>query len=376
MYVPREIAQNIVEEMKKIINQEINYFDKNAIIIASTDENRLGRFHGGARKVLDEKTDLIIHYDNQYEGAKKGINVPVYFVNEIVGVIGITGEKEDVEKYGMIIQRMTEILIKEAYLIEQDNIQVESTRKYIEDLLFSRRVDDKLLKNRGDILGIDTSIPRIVVLSKVFNEDNEIIFSPIENEKILGIFKKHIRNDKQNLMVQSGTNIIMILRKNTIFENEKILEDIYNEIRKNYKANLYFGIGEVSNSPNEIKRSYKEAKKALDINIAFRKQRIIYYKDLDLGLIINNIPEDVAMEYTNKVFKNLEEDDIREYKELIDCFIKHNGSIKATSQELFIHKNTLQYRLNKLKELTGYDPRSIDGIIVLFLSFLIYQVSN
>ena len=82
------------------------------------------------------------------------------------------------------------------------------------------------------------------------------------------------------------------------------------------------------------------------------------------------------MEYTNKVFKNLEEDDIREYKELIDCFIKHNGSIKATSQELFIHKNTLQYRLNKLKELTGYDPRSIDGIIVLFLSFLIYQVSN
>src|SRR5690554_3789083 len=212
MYVPREIAQNIVEEMKKIINQEINYFDKNAIIIASTDENRLGRFHGGARKVLDEKTDLIIHYDNQYEGAKKGINVPVYFVNEIVGVIGITGEKEDVEKYGMIIQRMTEILIKEAYLIEQDNIQVESTRKYIEDLLFSRRVDDKLLKNRGDILGIDTSIPRIVVLSKVFNEDNEIIFSPIENEKILGIFKKHIRNDKQNLMVQSGTNIIMILR--------------------------------------------------------------------------------------------------------------------------------------------------------------------
>ena len=376
MYVPREIAQNIVEEMKKIINQEINYFDKNAIIIASTDENRLGRFHGGARKVLDEKTDLIIHYDNQYEGAKKGINVPVYFVNEIVGVIGITGEKEDVEKYGMIIQRMTEILIKEAYLIEQDNIQVESTRKYIEDLLFSRRVDDKLLKNRGDILGIDTSIPRIVVLSKVFNEDNEIIFSPIENEKILGIFKKHIRNDKQNLMVQSGTNIIMILRKNTIFENEKILDDIYNEIRKNYKANLYFGIGEVSNSPNEIKRSYKEAKKALDINIAFRKQRIIYYKDLDLGLIINNIPEDVAMEYTNKVFKNLEEDDIREYKELIDCFIKHNGSIKATSQELFIHKNTLQYRLNKLKELTGYDPRSIDGIIVLFLSFLIYQVSN
>lgn len=376
MYVPKEIAQNIVEEMKKIINQEVNYFDTNAIIIASTDENRIGRFHGGARKVLDEKTDLIIHYDNQYEGTKKGINVPVYFLNEIVGVIGITGEKANVEKYGMIIQRMTEILIKEAYLIEQDNIQIESTRKYIEDLLFSRRSDDKLLKNRGDILGINTTISRVVVVSKVFNEENEMILSPVDNEKILGIFKKHIKNDKQNLIVQSGTNIIMILRAKSDFDSNNLFNDIYHEIIKSYKANVYFAVGEISNSPSEIKRSYKEAKKALDVNIAFRKQRIIYYRELDLGLIINNIPDDVALEYTSKVFHNLKENDIKEYKELLDCFIKHNGSIKATSQELYIHKNTLQYRLNKLKELTGYDPRRIDGIIVLYLSFLIHQITN
>jgi carbohydrate diacid regulator len=159
--VPKGLAQNIVEEMKIIINQDVNYFNKDAIIIASTDKDRIGNYHGGAKKVLTEKTNLLIRYDDEFEGAKKGINVPIYFMNEVVGVIGITGDKAEVEKYGLIIQRMTEILIKEAYLKEQENIHTESIRKYLEELLFSRKTDDNDLKIRGDLLGVDTSIPRI-----------------------------------------------------------------------------------------------------------------------------------------------------------------------------------------------------------------------
>lgn len=376
MKVPKGLAQNIVEEMKIIINQDVNYFNKDAIIIASTDKDRIGNYHGGAKKVLTEKTNLLIRYDDEFEGAKKGINVPIYFMNEVVGVIGITGDKAEVEKYGLIIQRMTEILIKEAYLKEQENIHTESIRKYLEELLFSRKTDDNDLKIRGDLLGVDTSIPRIVVLSKVFNDEDKELVSPAINEKILRSYKKHISNDENNLILQSGTNIILVLRMLSNKGIELLLNSIARDVKSKFDVSIYFSVGNSSNNPSSIKRSYKEAKKAMDMNIAFRKEEIIYYSRLDLGLIINDVSENVSREYMGKVFRNMNSDEIEDYQELLQTFVKNNGSIKKTSEEYYIHKNTLQYRLNKLKDLTGHDPRTIEGIVVLYIAFLIYKINK
>lgn len=113
MQIEQKLAQNIVVSMKEIINQELNFIGTNGIIIASTDENRIGESHGGAQKVTETRRDLIIEYEGQFEGTKKGINIPIFVDLDMVGIIGITGDKEEVEKYGKIIKNMTEILIKD-----------------------------------------------------------------------------------------------------------------------------------------------------------------------------------------------------------------------------------------------------------------------
>lgn len=375
MNVSRDVAQSIVEEMKKIINQDINYFDINSIIIASTDNSRIGNYHGGAKKVLEKNSDLVIRYDEQYEGAKQGINVPIYFDKEIVGVIGITGDKDEVEKYGRIIQRMTEILIKESYLLERENIDRESKRQFIEELLFRSHGDEKALMMRGDLLNIKTSIPRVVIVSKLLDsDDKEALLPPETNEKVFNFYKSHIDNDIQNLIVQSGTNIIMILKiisKNNI---NRIINNIKEDVSKFKNISVFFGVGDVSNNLSELKRSYEEAKKALNVAVAFQNKHIIYYKDLDIGLLISDMPKDTIKTYNEKVFAKLSKSQIAEYNQIIDIFIKYNGSITKTSEELFIHKNTLQYRLNKLGELTGYDPRVIDQMVVLYLAFTLYKL--
>jgi carbohydrate diacid regulator len=375
--VSKDVAQSIVEEMKKIINQDINYFDTKSIIIASTDISRIGNYHGGAKRVLEQNSDLIISYNEQYEGAKKGINVPVYFENEIVGVIGITGEKNEVEKYGKIIQRMTEILIKEAYILEQENIERESKRQFIEELLFRSRSDEKALIMRGDLLNIKTDIPRVVIISKLLdNEDREVVLAPSINEKTFNSFRNRINYDAQNLIVQSGTNIIMILKvisKNSI---DGIINSIKNDVDKYCNLSIFWGIGDISNNFKEIKRSYKEAKKALNLAVAFQNNKTQYYKDLDIGLLIDDIPKENISKYNKKIFGELTKEQIAEYADIIDAFTKYNGSITKTSEELFIHKNTLQYRLNKLKSLTGYDPRIIDEMVVLYLAFTFYKLGK
>lgn len=370
MNVSKDVAQSIVEEMKKIINQDINYFDINSVIIASTDESRIGQFHGGAKKVIEKNSDIIIKYDEEYEGTKKGINLPVYFKESVVGVIGITGEKEEVEKYGKIIQRMTEILIKESYLREQENIEKESKRLFIEELLFRNHNDEKALIMRGDLLNINTNISRAVVISKLFDrDDKEALLSPDLNKKIFNFYRNRVNNDMQNLIVQSGTNIIMILRVNSNNSIDRIINNIIKDIAIYENINVFFGIGDISNNSKEIKRSYVESKKALDVAVAFQNKKILYYKDLDIGLLVDEIPKDAIKRYHKKIFGKLSDEQIHEYSKIIDAFVKYNGSITKTSEELFIHKNTLQYRLNKIKKLTGYDLRIINEMVVLYLAF-------
>ncbi|NMB07635.1 MAG: hypothetical protein GX981_04545, partial [Tissierellia bacterium] len=202
MNVSNHLAQNIVEDMKEIINQDINYFNSDGVIIASTDKTRIGSFHAGARRVLDLKQDLIIRFDEQYKGARKGINLPVYFENEIVGVIGITGEKQEVEKYGKIIQRMTEILIREGYIQEQKKMERESRRQFIEELLFRYHSDDESLLTRAELLNIKPNVDRIVAVARITENNDDFVLTPTINEEIFNSFRSQIEYNPQNLIVQ------------------------------------------------------------------------------------------------------------------------------------------------------------------------------
>ena len=110
--IEASVVQDILTRMKEIIHQELNFFSTDGIIIASTDPSRIGQVnHKGAQFVLEKNQPIVIEFDNQYQGAKQGINLPVDIDNQIVGVIGITGKKEEVSQFGQIIKEMTKILI-------------------------------------------------------------------------------------------------------------------------------------------------------------------------------------------------------------------------------------------------------------------------
>ena len=375
MDVSSNLAQNIVEDMKDIINQDINFFDSKGVIIASTDKKRIGDFHGGAKRVLDLRQDLIISFDEQYKGAKKGINVPVYFENEIIGVIGITGEKEEVEKYGKIIQRMTEILVKEGYIQEQEKIEREGRRQFIEELLFRYHSDDRALFTRAELLNIKTNTTRIVTVARIVeNHDMDFVLTPNDNEEIFNSFRSQVEYNSQNLIARSGMNIIIIYELRAKENIETLINKIKDHVEKKHNITVYFGIGNPYENIRQVRKSYKEGKKALDISIALKNKEIMYYKDLDLGLLIDDIPIDTINKYIKKIFKDMDKNEINEYSKLMDSYINHNGSITRASEELFIHKNTLQYRLNKLKELTGFDPRNLREMVVLYLAFTLYRL--
>lgn len=378
MKVPEYLARDIVERMKEIINQDINYIDTNSIIIASTDERRIGTFHGGARRVLASRNEVIIHQEGEYAGTKRGINLPVYFENRIVGVIGITGREEEVGRYGKIIQSMTEILIKEAYIVEQENIGRESKRQFIEELLFRRhKGDENSLKIRSELLNIKIDIPRIVIVARVYGElEKNLLITPSIYEKVYNFIKSYIDFNAQNLTLQSGMNYIMILDINGLKDVYTLLDNICQRLEEKYHIKICFGIGNNCTKPDEMRKSYKEARKALDVALVSQEKSIIRYSELDIELLLDAIPKMIKDEFSQKIFKNIECSDIDDIVEFLIKYIKNNGSINKTAEELHFHKNTVQYRINKIKTLTGYDPRNIEDMAVLYIAVMLYLLEK
>ena len=114
MKISSESAQSIVMEIGNIVGRNINMMDEKGYIIASTDPDWVGSFHGGTRRILDRHLDeLYIRPEAATETMRGGLNLAVKLYRDIVGVIGITGVCEEIFGYGQIVKKMTEILIRE-----------------------------------------------------------------------------------------------------------------------------------------------------------------------------------------------------------------------------------------------------------------------
>ncbi|MEG1062004.1 MAG: sugar diacid recognition domain-containing protein, partial [Oscillospiraceae bacterium] len=137
MELSKSIMQHIVEELRSTIGRDINIMDKTGRIIASTNTNRIGVPHHGAKIIIAQNLhELVISEEDSYAGTQRGINLPIIINEEIVGVVGITGDPQEVEPFGKIIKKMTEILIIEEYQKDQKQMIDRAKSNYVYSCLF------------------------------------------------------------------------------------------------------------------------------------------------------------------------------------------------------------------------------------------------
>ena len=369
MNISTKLAQTIVVDMKEIVNQEINYIDTDGIIIASTDLSRIGTFHGGGKRVVDTRREVVIQEDGEYAGARKGLNLPVTFENSIAGVIGITGEYEEIEKYGKMIKRFTELLIKDAYLNQLRSQERENQRMIIEELLFrSPSTDEQSILNKLKVFNIRPHVERVVVVSEILGDDNRLIE---ENDNLFKLYSDRLTTYADPLLMQNKNKMIMVLQNLPETSLDALLSDLARELQARYGFPVKSGIGTVEDELTGLKASYEKAQTALDWALFSDDKAVQYYNQMDIEIIAEKVSADIAAEYIRKVFAELEDKDAQEYSRIFKLFEKYNGSITQISEALYIHKNTLQYKLNRLKTLTGYDMRRYGDFAVLKLAFLL-----
>lgn len=374
MEISKTDAEEIVKEISNLLHKKLNIMNNEGIIIASSNPSRINTFHEGAYKIINERLIELEIQENDYDlkGSYLGLNFPIEINNEIIGVVGITGNSNETRAFGNIVKKMTEILI-EGKIREENNRNKEKVREYflIDWISTNNTLFNSQLIQRGLEYNIDVQRKRRIVCMDI---------SILDKEKIL-ILEKRIKNklfsyDSSNLIFRESNSIVLVTQE---LNREKIntqLNSILDLCNKN-EAKAFFGISKIVTEYYNIHNYFENAKHALAIQRSKNVSGILYYSDLNIELIYEQIPTLTKNQIINKVFANYDETEKNKIINILKIYYENNCSIKYASNLLNMHPNTLQYHLNKIKNITNLDPRNIKDSMLFQLCIDFYnQIKN
>lgn len=363
-------AQEIVMEIGNIVGQNINLMDTNGEIIASTDPNRIGTLHSGALRMVSERIEeLYISEQNSDSTTRPGLNLAVKDGPDIVGVVGISGDYNSVYGYGQIVRKMTEILIRE---------RSEEVTRLTDRRIYHRFLEEWVLENgqntgghdfaeRGLALGINIALPRRVIVASPFIVSQ----SDWEHKQHVSAQLEQIISTLPNVHTfrYVDRQIILIYDQ----ENQGVMEfvsQLQKRVRNAFQLELVIGC---DGGDRDTAVAYRQAERAWQAAHLF-PGRVCSYRDLSVELFVDEISPHSKQEFIHKVFRSQDDAFIATWMPLVEIYFQCDGSLQKASAQLYIHKNTLQHRIIKLMELTGYDLRRPSDAVILYLAYTFFRL--
>jgi carbohydrate diacid regulator len=376
MFLSKYNAQAIVDEVGKVISTDINLMDASGRIIASTDPKRIGQIHQGAVKILNEDLlELYIEYEDEAQHVKPGLNLPLNVGGKAIGVVGLTGEFIEVSKIGQIVKRMTEILIRD----QIDQLQIQR-KELIRDRLFETLISPDSnamltpdILEAADRLGFDLVRPRSLIIFKQIPE-NSIATTDFEYGADFEFqrFWKSVCDQAQAVFFYRYHYWVVFFPGN---DQEAILTFCKSTIAlaiKNHGISMKAGISLSGQTSTNYADAWYKAHLALK-SAQSHDHEIVIYDIRNLGIFLQSVDPAIKKEYLDKVFDGMDQSAIESYLELIKLYIANNGSLKRCATQMFLHPNTLQYRIKRLTATTGLDLRNASQSFLLYLAMLCYE---
>ena len=272
------------------------------------------------------------------------------------------GETEDVYMLGKIAAfQIQSLLVAYKERFDKDN--------FIKNLL----LDNLLLVdiyNRAKKLHIDTEVKRVIFIIETSHEKDSAALDNVRN--LLG------GKSRDFITAVDEKNIIVVkeLEPNDGHaELEKIAENMYTLLKEDGEEDILIAYGTVVGDIKEVSKSYKEAKLALDVGkIFFSERSVIAYSALGIGRLIYQLPIPLCKMFIREIFEGKSPDDFDEETLItINKFFENNLNVSETSRQLYIHRNTLVYRLDKLQKSTGLDLRVFEDAITFKIALMVVK---
>lgn len=379
MNLNTELAEKIVKKTMNVLGKNINIMNSRGIIIGSGDKERLNTFHEIAGKAIEKQKPIIIEKEKskEFHGVKEGINLPIVFNKSVIGVVGITGKVKEVSDYGQLVKNMVELMLQQEFLRNEIEINHRAKENFYQQILDKNSKNTELLEDRLKLFDIENYLKRVVFVISFETFATKLVTNCLNDLNNLEFLKK------DDIFLIRGDKLLLIktLRDSSVKSKKAYIMKLANKLKTKIKTMInepQIGIGSIVDNINNLSLSYRDALFALEIGDSLndnKEEKVYSINNLGFNYILPFIEESHAKKFLDNIF------DKKTYKsyfdnsnigEIIESLVKNNLNISKTADDLYIHRNTLLYQLNKIKGETGYNLKNASDLFTLLLAYHLY----
>jgi len=345
------IFQSIIHQMKEAIGRIVGVMDSEGTVIACTE---LGQMSESYKNVMAEAAFSDAFVMNGYTYKKIGNNAKTDYV------VFVSGEDDRAAGYASLVAITVSGL---ATMYDEKNDKANFIKNVVMDNILP---GDIFIKSKE--LHFTNDIPRTVLLIRLIDHIETSAYEIVQS-----LFPESARDFVINI---NETDIVLVKEVSdttTGKELEKLARSIGETLTGEFYARAFIGISTIVNSLQELGNAYKEAQVALEVGKVFDNEKhIISYENLGIGRLIYQLPNTLCDMFLQEVFKK-GSIDLLDHETIftIQKFFENSLNVSETSRKLFVHRNTLVYRLEKVKKLIGLDLREFEDAIIFKVAMMV-----
>ncbi len=351
--ISNQILQNTIEGLKGITRIDFCVMDTDGRSLASTFAEQ-ENYEDEIVSFVESPADSQVVQGYQF--------FKIFDEHQLEYILLANGGSDDVYMVGKIAAfQIQNLLVAYKERFDKDN--------FIKNLL----LDNLLLVdiyNRAKKLHIDTEVRRVIFIIETKHEKDS---NALDNVRTL------LGNRARDFVTAVDEKNIIVVKEleptDGHVELEKIAQNMYTLLKDDGEEDVLIAYGTIVGDIKEVSKSYKEAKLALDVGkIFFGERNVIAYSALGIGRLIYQLPIPLCKMFIREIFEGKSPDDFdEETLTTINKFFENNLNVSETSRQLYIHRNTLVYRLDKLQKSTGLDLRVFEDAITFKIALMVVK---
>ncbi|MDR2599067.1 MAG: helix-turn-helix domain-containing protein [Oscillospiraceae bacterium] len=354
------IFQSVVVQMKEATNRAVGVIDPEGIIVASSDLSLIGTNIGNISEILSATEEHLAQMDGK---TLKSLAVD----SDSNYIIFAAGEDE----LAKTLCIMASIAINEAGIYFEEN---HDKRAFVKTII-SENILPGDIYVRAKELRFSPEVARGVLVIHLNSASNQAAVELLQNA---------FPDRQHDFVIAIADTDIALIKEIPPNSDAKYLQNlaamIHERISTELSISSVIGVATLARHLRELAERYKEATISIDIGKVFEPEKpIVSYESLGIGRLIYQLPTTLCEIYLTEVFKrNPIESLDQETLYTIDKFFENSLNVSETSRKLFVHRNTLVYRLDKIRKITGLDLREFDHAIIFKVALMVkkYLVSQ
>ena len=348
------VFQSVVLQLKESTTRTIGVIDANGAVVACSELSRIGEIlPGSVEAVAAERGGLVICNGNTLK-ALNGLGAQFDYA------VFVTGEDDAA---GTICSMSAVALNGAKTYFEEKHDKATFVKSILSDNIL---LGDIYL--RAKELHFVSEVPRAVFLIR---QEGSVDVSVID--VVQGLYPDRQADYVISISETDVALVKQVTETTGAKELYKIAKSIEEAVSTELKVKVVIGIGTVVNHVRDLARAYQEAQMAIEVGKVFETERsVINYENLGIGRLIYQLPTTLCEMFLQEVFKKNPIDSLdQETLFTINKFFENNLNVSETARKLFVHRNTLVYRLEKIKKLTGLDLREFDDAITFKVALMV-----